>query len=234
MTVTLLSRYADDPSRPTLAQAGGDLARRTLLPAVALWAAIVAIGLVIVGPLRSLPAELAVNRALEAGRTPAWNTVTAVWTHIGGTVFIISAALIMVAVLWWRTKQWWLAVVPLIAVSVQSAVFVTAAAVVGRGRPEVEHLDVAPPTSSFPSGHVGASTALYLTLAMLSQRISSPVLRWVATLVCLAVPVFVAYSRLYRGMHHLSDVLVGALNGVVCAWLAWRYLRRTEQPQTRA
>jgi undecaprenyl-diphosphatase len=36
----------------------------------------------------------------------------------------------------------------------------------------------------------------------------------------------VAYARLYRGMHHLSDVLVGFLNGIVRAVLAWNYLRR--------
>jgi undecaprenyl-diphosphatase len=27
-------------------------------------------------------------------------------------------------------------------------------------------------------------------------------------------------------MHHLLDIVVGAVNGVVCALLAWHYLRR--------
>jgi undecaprenyl-diphosphatase len=27
-------------------------------------------------------------------------------------------------------------------------------------------------------------------------------------------------------MHHLSDILIGAANGLVCALLAWAYLRR--------
>ena len=40
------------------------------------------------------------------------------------------------------------------------------------------------------------------------------------------MPLLVGYARLYRGMHHLSDVLVGAVNGVVCMLLAWNYLRR--------
>jgi membrane-associated phospholipid phosphatase len=40
------------------------------------------------------------------------------------------------------------------------------------------------------------------------------------------IPFLVAYARLYRGMHHLSDVVVGFLNGLVCALLAWFYLRR--------
>jgi membrane-associated phospholipid phosphatase len=38
--------------------------------------------------------------------------------------------------------------------------------------------------------------------------------------VCSVIPVLVAYARLYRGMHHLSDVVVGAINGLACAALA--------------
>jgi hypothetical protein len=37
---------------------------------------------------------------------------------------------------------------------------------------------------------------------------------------CSVIPVLVAYARLYRGMHHLSDVVVGAINGLACAGLA--------------
>jgi membrane-associated phospholipid phosphatase len=42
--------------------------------------------------------------------------------------------------------------------------------------------------------------------------------------VCSVIPVLVAYARPYRGMHHLSDVIVGAINGLVCAALAARCL----------
>jgi undecaprenyl-diphosphatase len=90
----------------------------------------------------------------------------------------------------------------------------------------VSHLDPAPPTSSYPSGHVGAATALYVSFALLAQSIERPVLRRLVTAVFLLIPVLVAYARLYRGMHHLSDILIGALNGLACALLAWAYLRR--------
>lgn len=226
--MTFVSRYDDDTSAPTRKRWRHDLARRVLLPAVVLWLVIVGLGFLITGPLGDLPAEDAVNASLEEGRTPLLNSLTSLWSNIGATLFIISACALAMVLLWWRTKQWWFAIVPGIAVAVQAAVFVTSAAVVGRDRPDVDHLDTAPPTSSFPSGHVGASTAFYLTLAVLSQRLRPPVLRWLATAVCLLVPVLVAYSRLYRGMHQLTDVLVGLLNGAVCAWLAWHYLRRSE------
>jgi undecaprenyl-diphosphatase len=118
------------------------------------------------------------------------------------------------------------AVIPAIAIALQATVFVIATAVVGRARPHVAHLDPAPPTSSYPSGHVGAATALYVSFALLAQRIQPAPLRRVLTVLFLLVPVLVAWARLYRGMHHLSDIGVGAVNGLICALLAWAYLSR--------
>ena len=38
---------------------------------------------------------------------------------------------------------------------------------IDRRRPAVEHMDVSPPTSSFPSGHTSAAVALYVGIAVL-------------------------------------------------------------------
>ena len=222
----MVTRY-DDPTRPSVVGWLGDLARRAIVPALALFAAIVALGKVIVGPLNSIPAEDDINRNIQAGRTPLWDSITAVWSHIGNTEIVIGVCVLAVAALWWRTKQWWYAVIPAIAISLQASVFVAATAVTGRQRPLVDHLDPAPPTSSYPSGHMGASTALYVTFAMMAQRIRHTWLRRTLTLVFLLLPLLVGYARIYRGMHHVSDVTVGAINGVICAVLAWVALRRS-------
>ena len=132
----------------------------------------------------------------------------------------------MVAVVWWRTKQWWFAVVPLIAISLQALVFFFTTLLIDRERPDVEKLDDSPPTSSFPSGHTGAATGLYFTLALMALRIKHPVVRGVVVGVFVLIPLLVASARLYRGMHHVSDVLVAILNGVIAALLAWCWLRR--------
>jgi undecaprenyl-diphosphatase len=157
-----------------------------------------------------------------------------VWSHIGNTEIIIGVCVVAVALVWWLTREWWFAIVPAIAISVQATVFVIATTIVGRDRPEVKHLDPAPPTSSYPSGHVGASMALYVTFALMAQRIERAWLRRLLTLVFLLVPVLVGYARLYRGMHHLSDIIVGALNGLVCAFLAWYWLRRDDSHASRS
>ena len=226
--MAFLTRYTDDPSAPTVGAALRDLVVRAVAPAVVLWAAIVGVGLFIKGPLGGLPSEESISKDAQGLRSPGWDGVTLVWSHIGNTEIVIGVCVLAVGLLWWRTRQWWVAAIPAVAIALQATVFVIATAVVARPRPHVPHLDPAPPTSSYPSGHVGASTALYLSFALLAQRIRPPALRRTVTTLCLLIPLLVAWARLYRGMHHLSDILVGAANGVACALLAWAYLRRKD------
>ncbi|MGO4600712.1 phosphatase PAP2 family protein [Terrabacter sp. 2YAF2] len=226
MNHTFVHRYELDSSRPSVGSALRDFAVRALAPALVLFAAIVGIGFLIMGPLGGLPAENDLSKSVAAGRTELMNSVTMVWSHIGNTEIVIGVCVIAVALIWWRTKQWWYAVVPAIAIAIQASVFVAATAIADRPRPTVQHLDPAPPTSSYPSGHMGASTALYLTFALMAQRIETAWLRRLVTAVCVIIPLLVGYARLYRGMHHLLDILVGMVNGIVCALLAWNYLRR--------
>jgi membrane-associated phospholipid phosphatase len=228
--MTFLTRYTDDRSSPALGSAVRDLVVRATAPAIVVWLAVVGLGLLIKGPFGGLNSEDTISRDVQRTRTPVWDTVTMVWSHIGNTEIVIGVCVLVVGVLWWRTRQWWLAVVPAVAIALQATIFVIAAAVVGRPRPHVHHLDPAPPTSSYPSGHVGASTALYLSFALLAQRVQHTWLRRLVTTACLLIPVLVAWARLYRGMHHLSDILIGAANGVACALLAWGYLRRRVAP----
>ena len=181
--------------------------------------------------------EEALNRGLEAARTDAWNVVTLAWSLLGSTGLIIGVGILVSALILGRTGNWRLAAVPVLASVLQEAIFLLAANLVDRPRPPVAHLDEAPPTASYPSGHVGASTALYVTFALLALPIRTVWVRWLTVVVCLAIPVLVAFGRLYRGMHHLTDVGAGFVNGVVCAFLAyWWYLRgeRTREPSVPA
>ncbi|ROS75337.1 phosphatase PAP2 family protein [Cellulomonas sp. PhB143] len=223
---TFVHRYELDPSRPTGREVARDVVVRGVLPAAALWALVTGVGLLIVGPLGDLRGEDSVDRWFAAHRTSALTPVSTVLSGAGMTQTVIAITVIAALLLWWRSRQWWFALVPALAVSLQAVVFFFAAAVVGRGRPEVSHLDDSPPTTSYPSGHTGASAALWFTLAMLAQRITHPALRWVATVVCVLMPFLVATARLYRGMHAPTDVTMALLNGALCMVVAWAYLRR--------
>jgi len=66
---------------------------------------------------------------------------------------------------------------------------------------------------SFPSGHTAASTAFFATLAFASWRIG---------LGLLAIPLLIAFSRMYVVAHHLSDVVCAALLATLVAYLVAR------------
>lgn len=238
--MAFLTRYLEDDSRPSFGSALRDFVLRAVAPAAVLWGLIVGFGFLLKGPLEGLATgEESVNKSLADGRTATWNAITNVWSHIGNTEYVIAAGILVALLVLWRTKEWWYAIVPLIAISLQATVFVLATWLTDRKRPLVEQLDPAPPTSSYPSGHVGATTALYVSFALMAaSRIRNRGVRAVVVVLCVLMPVLVTYARLYRGMHHVTDVSVGALNGLVCALLAWRYLRRDDagaaDGQTRA
>lgn len=181
----------------------------------------VGVGLLVTGPLADqwpLAAEDGVNRALAAHRGGLATPLSAWLSLLAGTRSVIALTLLAVVALLVvsRGRRLWEALFPAVAVAAQSAVFLLVTLVVERPRPDVPHMDPAPPTSSFPSGHVGASVALFGSLAVLVAvrlRDGRRWVRYVAVAVLVLIPVAVACSRVYRGMHHPSDVLGGLLNG---------------------
>jgi len=70
---------------------------------------------------------------------------------------------------------------------------------------------------SFPSGHVGASTAFFGVLLIARRRVG---------LACLPIPILIGFSRMYIGAHYLSDVVCAAVMGTLCALLVGHFLFR--------
>jgi undecaprenyl-diphosphatase len=103
----------------------------------------------------------------------------------------------------------------------------------------VEHAQVF--TSSFPSGHSMTSMAIYLTLGVLLARLAPT---WSARVFATASTVFIALliasSRMYEGVHYLTDVSAGASLGlawslsVLCAAEVFRRRRGHEGEGARA
>lgn len=163
-------------------------------------------------------AESRVHEWLAAHRTDLLNSLTHVGSSLADTITCIIVLIVAIVFfrLWLgRWRESWTVVAAIVG---ELTVFLIVTALVGRDRPAVERLDLAPPTSSFPSGHVAAAVALYGCIAIIVLRELRP--RWLASVIaviCFTIPVIVALSRMYRGMHFPSDVVFGAAGGAV--WL---------------
>lgn len=189
----------------------------------------VGLGLLITGPaggMYPLTVEDRVNEGLQHLRSGGLNGVSLTASEAGNTatVIIITALVCAGLILIPRLPKWREAVFLAVSVSLQALVFLVISASVDRDRPEVDRLDASPPTASYTSGHTGAATALYDGLAVLAlSRIRGPWRRPVGGLLLL-IPLLVAVARLYRGMHHPSDVLGGLLNGSLSLLIVGRHL----------
>lgn len=202
--------------------------RRRALGVVVPTAALVAVNVVVGRALarsdRLGERETGAIRSLQAHRTPTRDALARVVSTAADVPASVAHGLLAVALLAHRTRNPRLAGLPALALVVETTTYLAAGALVDRGRPEVPHLDREQPTSSFPSGHQGATVSLMVVYALLARRLRSPALRTAVGAGCLAYPATLAWARVHTGLHYPSDVATGTLNGVAAGLLAWRAL----------
>lgn len=169
--------------------------------------------------------DQAVDRWFFVHRVATLDALTAWGSRIGDTAAIVGVATVAAVILAIARLRTYIAFI-VGALVLEVTTFVTTTFVIDRERPTVPHLDEGPPTSSFPSGHVAASIVLYVGLALIiTSLVRSRLVRVGVWIVAIALPIFVGYSRLYRGMHHPTDVIgsvIGALGCLAFAFLATR------------
>lgn len=88
-----------------------------------------------------------------------------------------------------------------------------------RSRPNLDHALLTLPSYSFPSGHVAGATLFYGVLAVMFMATTDDWRRRaLIASVALILVMLVAMSRLYLGVHYLSDTLAAFTEA--CAWLS--------------
>jgi membrane-associated phospholipid phosphatase len=147
-------------------------------------------------------------------RTSALTTVSEIGTEAGGSpVLPILVGIVALVCAWLR--RWRIAAFAVFVLTAESATYKVTSTIVPRDRPSVHRLEDLPVDASYPSGHTAASVAVYCGLVLLATSTMTGSLRkglaWTAAILMVA---FVAFSRMYRGMHHPLDVLGGVCIGI--------------------
>jgi|SRR3989339_1368412 len=136
------------------------------------------------------------------------------FTTLGEAAFVIILALIISAFLWRWRKNWQIAAMWVAIIGSEATTYILKL-FFDRARPAGAL--VLESSSSFPSGHATIAIAFYGFLAYLLLR-EIKKYRPLTLVVSIIIILAIGFSRLYLGVHYLSDVLAGYLVGAV--WLA--------------
>jgi undecaprenyl-diphosphatase len=210
-------------------------ALRLLGGGIVLWAVLAGLGWLLVSvatPSAITRWDQDVEKWFVDQRSPLLNQLTHIGSYMSETITCIIVTIVAFVALRLWLGRWRESVTVLIAIAGELFIFLLVTAVVQRDRPDVPQLDAAPPTSSFPSGHVGAAIALYGCLAVIIYRNLAS--RWLAVTFAIllwCIPVIVGYARLYRGMHFPTDVAGGVMGGGLWLLLTLRTML-PRQPDT--
>lgn len=181
------------------------------------------------GPVGRLDDRIASD--LAHGRTGTGNALSQAGSALADPLTVQVLLVVCVVGVALLTRQLRPPLFVALAVGVESAIYFLVSTWVPRDRPHVPRPGPADPIASFPSGHAAASLCLYGALAVLAWRLTSNrPLQLVLTGAAVLVPLVVAFCRMYRGYHHLTDVLAGLLLGGVWLALCTRYVLRERVP----
>ncbi|GAA4536977.1 phosphatase PAP2 family protein [Mycobacterium paraffinicum] len=154
-------------------------------------------------------------------------------TVAGGPLFLTALAFPISVAAGWRCRSWRPVVLALVGGGAVPLVLFTAKALVGRQRPPLPFALIDADGYSFPSGHATGTAAIMVISAWILTRWLIPwwtarVLVWT---IAIAAAFLIGFSRVYLGVHYLSDVLSGWMLGL--AWAGTVMLVGTWWDNTR-
>ena len=170
-----------------------------------------------------------VSRAFIDWREPWLDAIVKTVSALGGVTLVVAVAGLLLLLVWHQCRA--LAWTLLAATAARPLLEWALKELAGRERPDIDRL-VPGNGPSFPSGHVMAAVAIWGLLppvvALLTGRRSA---WWWSVAISAAVITAVAFSRVYLGVHWLSDVVGALLLGAlyllaVEALLEWHHERR--------
>lgn len=190
---------------------------------------VIALAIALSAPLAAL--DTSAGRWLHVRATPLVSNAMAVVSFLGAPTTLTIVAVGGSLLLLYRRRRTEAAVLSTVVLGGNLLNFCLKH-LIQRGRPVFDDPIFSLPTYSFPSGHAMASTVFYGLLAIYAlanarQRYAA----YFAIAAAVFMVALVSFSRVYLGLHYLSDVMAGIAEGI--AWLAFcfaalHYIRRRE------
>jgi membrane-associated phospholipid phosphatase len=194
---------------------------------IALTAVWSAVGWALTHPLKHTAIARADERIARwfAADVPWLNTATRWGAELSGTItkVVVTTIIALAMLIIW--KRWLESLVVGLALALEAACFITTTAIVGRPRPPVRHLENSPVGSSFPSGHAAAAAAYGAIAVVIFWHSRRRIVRVITVLVLVAICTVVSLSRMYMGMHFMTDIIAGLALGATCVAITTAILR---------
>jgi undecaprenyl-diphosphatase len=152
-----------------------------------------------------------IPRWFAAHRTPSLNHLSLIASNLGATQDILIVSVVTCVVFLAVTRRWRPVIFIAVVMFGELGAFLIIEEIVKRPRPDVPHLGSGLPTSAFPSGHMAATTCLYVAIAILVIGHARGWWRYLFLIPAIVMPVMIATARMYRGEHHPTDILASLL-----------------------
>ena len=151
-----------------------------------------------------------VIRVANPGLTGFLGTITDL-----GSIYLVVMVAVIVGIILFIRKNWWRLLALFLAVAIGQAVLNILKVAFQKPRPETEMFVF---SYSFPSGHVFSATVIYGFCIYLAFRfINNATVKWIVSTLLAFLILLIGFSRIYLGVHWLSDTLAGYVTGF--AWL---------------
>jgi membrane-associated phospholipid phosphatase len=150
-----------------------------------------------------------------AHRTAALTLFFTAVTNIGSGVGLFAIAAAVCALVCWRRRSAWPAILVLVTVLGSVAFNNSVKNLVHRDRPSAGYWLAQPGGYAYPSGHAMNSAATYGILAYVTFQLVSALWAKIAIVVTSTVlALAIGASRIYLGVHWFTDVIGGFLAGL--------------------
>ena len=153
--------------------------------------------------------DLSFGESLVSRATPAGKTIFRAVTVLGNTYFVAPFS-VFVGLVFILKKQWQRAVIFALAISGSMLLNGLLKLFFARLRPAYPQAPHTMTSFSFPSGHAMIAVLMFgILVYLLMPLIKQKAARAVLLVGAIVLTLLVGFSRLYLGVHYLSDVLAG-------------------------